>query len=183
MTCSTAYSCWLTAHPVVAWGLVIVAALLVLGLLGYSIRSAFILAKMDREAAERRAEEHRENEALSRRMWRTIRMGEEWGVDVSDLRQTREAFDFRRKAARVLYRQRLNIFFPLVPVGMLCTFFSFIMIAWVEWTVIAIFLLAVIWAMIQWGRYLWLKHLVKLVLADFARREAKASPSDASAHD
>lgn len=182
MTCSTAYSCWLNTHPVVAWGLLIVLALLILGLIGYSIRSAFILIKMDREAAEQRAEEHRENEALSRRMWRTIRMGEEWGVDVRNLRQAREEFDFRRKAARVLYRQRLNIFFPLVPAGMLCSFLSFVLIPWIEWTAIAVFLLAAIWAVIQWGRYLWLRHLIKLVLADFARRSATSTPPDASAH-
>jgi hypothetical protein len=77
MTCSTAYSCWLNAHPVLAWGFLIILALVILAMIVYSIRSAFILAKMDREAAARRAEEHRENEALSRRMWRTIRMGEE----------------------------------------------------------------------------------------------------------
>ncbi len=179
MTCSNAYSCWLNAHPVLAWGLLVVLALIILGLIVYSIRSAFLMAKMDREAAERRAEEHRENEALSRRMWRTIRMGEEWGVDVSDLRQTREEFDFRRKAARALHNQRLNIFFPLLPVGMLCTFLSFILVTWVELAVGAIFLLAVIWAAIQWGRYLWLKHLVKLVLADFERRSAPSASSDA----
>lgn len=105
-----------------------------------------------------------------------------WGVDVSDLRQTREEFDFRRKAARALYRQRLNIFFPLLPVGMLCTFLSFVLIPWVEWTAIVLFLLATIWAAIQWGRYLWLRHLIKLVLADFARRSATSAPPDASAH-
>lgn len=182
MTCSTASSCWLNIHPVPAWGLLVILVLITLGLIIYSIRSAFLMAQMDREAAERRAEEHRENEALSRRMWRTIRMGEEWEVDVSDLRQTREEFDFRRKAARALHNQRLNVFFPLLPVGMLCTFLSFILVTWVELAVGAILLLAVIWAAIQWGRYLWLKYVVRLVLDDFARRSVPSVPPDANAH-
>lgn len=182
MACSTSYGCWLNAHPVIAWLLLGVLCLLLLALVAYSIRSAIHLYKMDREAEARQAEEHRENEALSRRLWRTIRMGEEWNIDVSELRQMREEFNFRRKAARILYRRRLNIFFPLLPIGMLCLFFSFIMIAWVEWTIIIVFFLAVIWAATQWGRYLWLKHLVKLVLADFARQSAPAVPPDASAH-
>lgn len=182
MACSTTFSCWVNAHPAIAWLILGVLCLLILTMIISSVRSAIHLYKMDREDEARREEAYRESKALSRQLWRTIRLGEEWNIDVTELRQTKEEVDFRRKAARVLEHQILYIFFPALPVALLGVFLSLVLIEWVEFVSMAIFLLATIWAAIQWGRYLRLRHLVKLVLADFARRSTPSAPPDASAH-
>lgn len=180
MTCSTALSCWMNAHPVVSWVLLGMLCLLILLMIISTVRSMIRLYKMDQEAEAQHEESYRESKALSRRLWRTIRQGEEWDIDVTELRQAKQEVDFRRKAARFLEHREALILVPAFPLALVSAFFLFIMVLWVEVLSLAIILLAVIWGLIQWGRYRWWKRQIILILNDLAQRPA--APPDASVH-
>ena len=180
MTCSTTLGCWINAHPVVAWVILGVIVVLIILMIISTVRSMIRLYKMDREAEARREESYRESKALSRQLWRTIRQSEEWNIDVTELRQAKEEVDFRHKAARFLEHRIVLIFFPALPIALVSVFLSFVLVEWVEFVSLALFMLAAIWGLIQWGRYRWWKRQIKLILDDLAQRPA--TPPDASTH-
>ena len=156
----------------VAWVILGVIIVLIILMIIATVRSMIRLYKTDREAEAQREESYRESRALSRRLWLTIRQGEEWNLDVTNLRQAKQEVDFRRKAARFLEHRSALIFIPAFPVGLISALCLFIPVMWVEWVSLAIILLAGAWGLIQWGRYRWWRRQVVLILADLERQSA-----------
>ena len=174
MGCSTISSC-LNTYPAITWGLIGVLVLITLWLFVSLIRNVFLRMKMDLEEAAQRAEEYRENEALSRRLWRAIRIDEEWNRDVTQLRQIKDEVDFRRKAARTLEHQVLLIFSPFVPIALVCIILALLPFEWTKLIAVAIGFLEGIWTLVQYGRFRWLRHQVRQVLLEFQQQRLLSS--------
>ena len=128
----------------------------------FAVRQGIRFYQDVREQEAREQEEHREHIALSRRMWQTIRQGEEWGVDVSGLRQARNTFDFTRKASAFLTHKRtrasLPILFSLVPMVPFELLPLRIVVGWIGEVLLAVMFLLWIWSGILFFRYFRLKR-------------------------
>jgi Flp pilus assembly protein TadB len=158
--------------------LLIVSLLALVAVLIFAARQGIRLYREAREQEARDREERRESIALSRRMWRTIRQGEEMGIDVTDLRQARNTLDFTRKADAFLNHKRTNAILPLAFAIIPVLFYALVpfqmIVGWFGWSLLGVILLLCLWSGLLLFRYSRLKRTIVRLITE---QEAILLPS------
>ena len=170
--CSFPLSCWLNAHLVVTWLIAGGIGVLCLVLLIASIRAAYRLYQSLKETEAQQAEKRREEQAFHRRAWRTIRMAEEWDVDVTELRQHVGNMKLRQRIRDALLYQRYRVLAPMALGFTLMTVGSIgmVSVAWVSWLIwlfyglSAAVILLLLWAGWQLVVYVQLKSKLEPIV-------------------
>ena len=147
---------------------------LLLGLLAYVIRLAVADWKENRELEARIAEQHRENKAFSLTLQRAIWEGQEWEVDVSNLRAAKDAFDFLWKSQRALRVYQMRIGTPLglavIPLFIEVVLPLHVAASWVTLALTGVTLMLLAWAFVRWLKYRRFKKAVAQIQAELDKR-------------
>ncbi len=169
---TTTFTCWVNTHFYIIWIGGSVATLLLIVEAVYLGRALKRVWREMRESEQWREEERNEWKALQHKIKGTIRQGEEWEVDVQPLKDLNRRLKLKRKALRLIEREKALIIVP-APVLMILAFvFAFVVTLWMLIVVGVAFLISIIW----WIYHAWMWYRYRWFIRWLERAETQPNP-------